>query len=87
MASTELTGGIGMTEIILAKFSKKMKAAPNSNNVHIARKILTEVMVHQAMIECQGNATKASEKLGMTRSMLSKYLGTSVFKWRFKEGK
>ena len=74
-----------MTEIILTKFAEKMKAAPNSNNVHIARKILTEVMVHQAMIECQGNATKASEKLGVTRSMLSKYLGTSVFKWRFKE--
>ena len=74
-----------MTEIILTKFAEKMKESPNSNNVHIARKILTEVMVHQAMIECQGNATKASEKLGMTRSMLSKYLGTSVRKWRFKE--
>lgn len=74
-----------MTEIILTKFAEKMKESRNSGNIHIARKILTEIMVHQAMIECQGNATKASEKLGMTRSMLSKYLGTSVFKWRFKE--
>lgn len=87
MASTELTGDIDMTEIILTKFAEKMKESRNSSNIHIARKILTEVMVHQAMIECEGNASKASKKLGMTRSMLSRYLGTSVRRWRLKDGK
>lgn len=74
-----------MIEKVLAEFNAKVPTL-NTENLHIIRRSLNKIMVHNAMIVCSGNLSEASELLGITRASFSKYLGQTVRQWKKENG-